>query len=159
GFGLGSVVARVRASADRRARVGAIALLSYGMLQVAAHVLLNSRSVNLRLLSHANPAVAEAALVRIRESGDAAALPALQQKMVEGSAQAPSLESTLLDTLTQLGGAKGWEDMLVSGRLGVGGDEAREWRYIVNNVREMSNPLYAAARGGVSSPYFRDADI
>ena len=39
------------------------------------------------------------------------------------------------------------------------GPAARAWRFIVENVRAMANPLFAEARGGVQSPDFRDEDI
>jgi hypothetical protein len=38
-----------------------------------------------------------------------------------------------------LGGARGWHDLLDSGRLGVAGPAARAWRFIVENVR-AKNP-------------------
>ena len=47
-----------------------------------------------------------AAVDRIRESGDAAAVPALQQKLVEDFEREGSLEAGLLDALTVLGGAR-----------------------------------------------------
>jgi hypothetical protein len=37
--------------------------------------------------------------------------------------------------------------------------EAWAWRFIINNVREMTNPPYAASRGGVKSPYLGEGDI
>jgi hypothetical protein len=160
GFGLGSIIARAKSWADHRTRVGVIALLTYMSAQLAAHVLLNLQVVNLQLVSHASPAVSNAAVDRIRESGDSASLPTLQQKFVEEFGRQGFLTGdNLLDTLTLLGGAKGWQDLLESGRLGVAGGDARTWRFVINNVRAMTNPPYADARGGIKSPYFRDADI
>ena len=60
-------------------RAAIVALLIYASAQVAAHFVLNLQSVNLRLIRHENPAVSIAAVHRIRESGNAAAVPALQQ--------------------------------------------------------------------------------
>ena len=160
GFGLGSTIARAKGWTDYRIRVGVIAFVGYVSVQLAAHILLNLQIVNLKLVSHANPAVSEAAVDRIRESGDIASVPTLQQKLVEELEQHGVLTGVnLLDTLTQLGGAKGWQDLLESGRLGVAGQDARTCRYIIKNVREMTNPGYAAPRGGVKSPYLRDEDI
>jgi hypothetical protein len=151
GFGLGSIFSR--------SRLGLAVLLVYTSAQLAAHVLLNLHVVNVHLVSHANPAVSEAAVDRIRDSGDTASLPTLQQKALEEFARQGFAESTLLDALTQLGGAKGWQDLLESGRPGVAGRDARIWRGIIQNVREMTNPYYAESRGGVKSPYWRDQDI
>ena len=160
GFGLGSVVARAKGWTDSRVRVGVVALFSYMSVQLAAHVLLNLRIVNVHLVSSASPSVSLAAVDRLRESGDVSSLPLLQQKFLDDLEKQGSLTSDkLLETLTQLGGAKGWQDLLESGRLGVSGRDARTWRFVINNVREMANPLYAAARGGVISPYLRDEDI
>jgi len=112
------------------------------------------------LVSSASPTVSLAAVDRLRESGDVSSLPLLQQKFLDDLEKQGSLTSdNLLETLTQLGGAKGWQDLLESGRLGVSGRDARTWRFVSNNVREMANPLYAAARRGVISPYLRDEDI
>jgi hypothetical protein len=110
-------------------------------------------------VANANPAVADAAVDRIRESGDPAALPRLQQKLVDDFSQRGRLEANLLDALTVVGGAKGWQDLLESERLGVAGREAWAWRFIINNVREMTNPPYAASRGGDKSPYLGEGDI
>lgn len=160
GFGLGSVIAQAKAWTDRRYRVGVIAFLSYMSVLLTAHVLLNLQSVNLKLLSHANPAVSAAAVDRIRESGDVASLPALQQQALgELEHQGFFTRDNLLDTLTQLGGAKGWQDLLESKRLGVAGQDARAWRFIIHNVRAMTEPAFADSRGGVTSPYLRDEDI
>jgi len=83
GFGLGSIIARAKAWTDHRIRVGVIAFLSYMSVQFASHILLNLQIVNLTLVFHTSPAVSEAAVDRIRESGDTASLPTLQQKAVE----------------------------------------------------------------------------
>ena len=159
GFGLASMVARLRVRITRGVQVGVIALLVYVGAQLGAHFLLNLQSVNLRLLSHANPEIAEAAADRIRGSADSTALPALQQRLLWELEHRGFAGTSLLDALTQIGGAKGWQDLLESGRLGVAGPHARAWRVIIDNVREMTNPLYADVRGGVRSPDFRDEDI
>ena len=115
-------------------------------MQLAAHVVLNLQSVNLQLVAHESPTVSEAAIERLRDSGDRASLPTLQQEFVEEIERDGLLtRDTLLGALTQLGGAKGWQDLLDSGRLGVTGDDARTWRFVINNVREMTNPPYADA--------------
>jgi hypothetical protein len=160
GFGLGSIIARAKAWTDRRTQIGAIAFLGYMSAQLAAHILLNLPVVNLKLVSHASPGVSEAAVDRLRRSGHTDSLPTLQQKLVEDLAhQGAFPRADLLDALTQLGGAKGWQDLVESRRLGVARSDARTWRFVINNVREMTNPAYAAPRGGVKSPYLRDEDI
>jgi len=103
--------------------------------------------------------IAGAAVDRIRESGDPAALPRVQQKLLDDLSQQGHFEANLLDALTVVGGAKGWQDLLESERLGVAGREVWAWRFIINNVREMTNPPYAASRGGVKSPYLGEGDI
>ena len=153
GVGLASLIARFRGRGG--ARVAIVALLIYASAQVAAHVVLNLQSVNLRLMRNENPAVSIAAVHRIRESGNAAAVPALQQKLLDDFARQGHFDSGLVDALTALGGARGWQDLLDSGRLAVAGRGAWAWRFIVENVREMANP----PRGGIKSPYFRDEDI
>jgi hypothetical protein len=158
GVGLASLIGNSRGRAAG-SRIGVLALLVYIGAQVAAHVLLNLQPVNVRLLAHASREVSNAAVDRIRESGDAAAVPALQQKLVEDFERQGNIEAGLLDTLTVLGGARGWQDLLGSGRLGVMGPAARAWRFIVENVRAMANPLFAEARGGVKNPDFRAEDI
>ena len=50
------------------------------------------------------------------------------------------LEAGLIDTLTVLGSARGWQDLLDSSRLGVAGPAARAWRFIVENVR--GSPIF-----------------
>lgn len=160
GFGLGSLIVRARGWTGRRIRVGVMAFVGYLSLQLAAHVLLNVRTVNVHLLTNANPAISGAAVDRIRDAGDTASLPILQEKFVdEFERQGLLTGDNLLDALTQLGGAKGWQDLLESGRLGVAGRVARTWRFVINNVREMANPAYAASRGGVHSPHLRDEDV
>lgn len=155
GFGLGSIIVRLQGwtATDLRGRLGMVAFVGYLTAQLGAHAALNLQAVNLRLLSR-SPAVSEAAVERIRQSGDSGSVPALQQKLIEEleTREFPS-ETNLIDTLTQLGGAKGWQDLLESGRLGVADRDARTWRGIIHNVREMTNPLYADARGGAKSPY------
>jgi hypothetical protein len=159
GFALGSIRARAKSGTARRPRVGTVVLLGYVSAQLGAHILLNVSAVNLRLVSHANPAVSDAAIDRIRDSGDSASLPTLQHKALEEFSRQGFTGPTLLDALTQLGGAKGWLDLLESGRLTVAGRHARAWRGVIQNVREMTNPYYAGSRGGVTSPYWRDQDI
>jgi len=158
GVGLASLIAKFQGRVAGT-RPAVVVLLLYISAQCTAHLLLNLQSVNVRLMAAANPAVSMAAVDRIRESGDAAAVPALQQKLVEDLERQGKIEAGLLDTLTVLGGARGWQDLLDSGRLGVTGPAARAWRFIVENVRAMANPMFAAARGGVRSPYMRDEDI
>jgi hypothetical protein len=159
GFGIGSLIARSTGRTVHHARIGIISFLCYVAAQLVAHGMLNLQAVNLHLASRTNPVVSEAAVDRIRRSGDSGALPPLQQKFVDDVERHGYGGATLLDTLTQLGGAKGWQDLLQSGRLGVAGQDARTWRFIIDNVREMLNPPYAAARGGVKSPYLRDRDV
>jgi hypothetical protein len=157
GVGLASLLAK----SQRRvagARTAVLVLLIYISAQFTAHFLLSLQSVNLRVMADAKPAVSMAAVDRIRESGDATAVPALQQKLVKDFERQGNIEAGLLDTLTVLGGARGWQDLLGSGRLGVIGPAARAWRFIVENVRAMANPLFAEARGGVKSPDFRAED-
>jgi len=158
GVGLASLIAKFQGRVAG-ARTAVVVLLIYISAQFTAHLLLNLQSVNLRLMAAANPAVSMAAVDRIRDSGDAAAVPALQQKLVEDFERQGKIEAGLLDTLTALAGARGWQDLLDSGRLGVTGPAARAWRFIVENVRAMANPLFAEARGGVKKPDFRDEDI
>jgi hypothetical protein len=55
---------------------------------------LNLPSINLRLTAGANPAVSLAAVNQLRESGNAAAVPALQQKLVDDFERDGSLERT-----------------------------------------------------------------
>ena len=131
GVGLASLIARSRGRVVTGARTAIVAVFIYISAQFTAHLLLNLPSVNLRLLADVNPAVSIAAANRIRDAGDAAAVPALQQKLVEDFNRDGRLEAGLLDALTVLGGARGWQDLLDSGRLGVAGPAARAWRFIV----------------------------
>ena len=78
GVGLASLIATSRGRVAGP-RIGVLALLIYIGAQVAAHVLLNLQPVNVRLLAHVSREVSNAAVDRIRESGDADAVPALQQ--------------------------------------------------------------------------------
>jgi hypothetical protein len=158
GVGLASLIAKSQGRVTGR-RTAVIVLLIYMSAQFTAHLLLNLQSVNLRLMADANPAVSMAAVDRIRESGDATAVPALQQKLLQDFERQGNIEAGLLDTLTVLGGARGWQDLLDSGRLGVTSRAARAWRFIAENVRAMANPLFADARGGIKNPDFRDEDI
>ena len=159
GFGIGSIVARAKSVRDVRTRAGILAFAGYVVLQLASHVVLNSQSVNLRLMAHSNPAVAEAAVDRIRRSGDSAAIPALQQKFIEEEQRQGYASQTLIDALTQLGGAEGWLGMLESGRLGVAGRDAVAWRSIVQNVSSMMIPGYFDVRGGLTTDSYREEDI
>ena len=159
GFGIGSIVARAKAVGDMRTRVGLLAFVGYVVLQLASHVVLSSQSVNLRLMAHSNPAVAEAAVDRIRRSGDSAAIPALQQKFIEEEQRQGYASQNLIDGLTQLGGAEGWLGMLESGRLGVAGRVADAWRAIVQNVNSMMIPGYFDVRGGLTTDSYREEDI
>ena len=113
----------------------------------------------MRLMADSNPRISTAAVNRIRDSGETAAVPALQRKLIEDFDRDRTLDAALLDALTVLGGAKGWQDMMESGRLKVAGESARAWRFIVENVRAMANPLFAEARGGIKSAYMRDENI
>jgi hypothetical protein len=159
GVGLASLIARVRGRMAAGGRTAIVALLLYVSAHGIAHLLLNLQSVNIRLMAHANPGVSMAAVNRIRESGDRDALPALQQKLVDDLERDGTLEAAMLDALTSLGGARGWQDLLESGRLGVTGPAVRAWRFIAENVRSMANPLFAEPRGGVPTRGFSDEDI
>jgi hypothetical protein len=159
GVGFASLIAKSKGRAIAGARSAIVALFIYMSAQFTAHLLLNLPSVNFWLLANANPAVSIAAASRIRDSGDADAVPALQQKLMEDFNREGRLDAGLLDALTVLGGARGWQDLLDSGRLGMAGPAARAWRSIAENVRAMANPLFAEARGGVQSADLRDEDI
>ena len=65
----------------------------------------------------------------------------------------------MIDALTVLGGARGWQDLLESGRFGVTGPSVRAWRFIIANVREMTIPMFAEAHGGVPRRGFSYEDI
>jgi len=157
--GVASIIARSQRRVAAGGRVAIVALLLYVSAQGIAHLLLNLQSVNIRLMAHANSGVSMAAVNRLRDSDDTAAIPALQQKLVEDFERDGTLEAGLLDALTALGGARGWQDLLESGRFGVTGPAARAWRFIVENVRSMANPMFAESRGGVPSHGFSDQDI
>jgi len=157
GYGVGSLVARVRSSS--RSRLGILLLVAYIAAQLAAHVVLNQQAVNLRLLADANHAVSDAAVARIAASGDSGAVPALQDRFMQAFERYGNADEAVIVTLTQLGGAKGWQDLLESGRLGVRENEARMWRSIIRNVRDMADPEYAAMRGVEKTAYLRDEDI
>src|SRR5262245_609948 len=150
GIGFISLMARLKGVADS-GRTSIVVLVVYVSAQVAAHVLLNLQSVNVHLMADTNPGVSIAAVNRIRDSGDADALPVLQQKLIEDFERDGSLDAALLNALTALGGATGWQDLLDSGRLGVAGPGARAWRFIAENVRVIANPWFIEARGGVRS--------
>ena len=68
-------------------------------------------------------------------------------------------DEALIVTLTQLGGAKGWQDLLESGRLGVRENEARMWHRIIRFVRHMADPEFAAMRGAAKTAYLGEEDI
>ena len=158
-FGLVAVLRRARLD-SRTAAFGTAVFVAYLGVQLAARVMLNLDPVNLRLVAHANPGVASAAADRLRSTGNAAAVPALQQRLIEQHERQGWVDNSLLDTLTALGGAREWQHLLESGRLGVAGPDARTWRAIVQNVREMSgNPYYASARGGIKSEYLGEQDV
>jgi hypothetical protein len=154
-----SLVARSERSTAAGRGIAVAGLLLYVSAHGIAHLLFNLQSVNLRLMAHANQRVSMAAVDRLRDFGDAAALPVLQRKLVEDFERDGTLEAGLLDALTALGGARGWRDLLESGRFGVTGATARAWRFIAENVRSMTNPLFAQSRGGVPSRGFSDQDI
>jgi hypothetical protein len=90
GVGLASLLAK---SQRWVARTAVAALLIYISAQFTAHLLLSLQSVNLRLMADANPAASMAAVGRIRESGDAAAVPALHQKLVEDFERQGNIEA------------------------------------------------------------------
>jgi hypothetical protein len=157
--GLASLIARSQGRIVAGGRTAMAALFMYVSAQCIAHLLLNLQAVNIRLMADANPRGSMAAVNRIRDSGDIGAVPALQRKLIEDFERDGTLEAGLLDALTALGGARGWQDLLKSGRLGVTGPAARAWRFIVENVRAMANPPFAEARGGIKSRYFGAEDI
>jgi hypothetical protein len=159
-FGMMAVLRHARFRSARVARFGVAVLIAYLGAQVAARVALSLDTVNLRLLADANPWVARAAADRLSASGNAAAIPPMQQRLIEQHERQGWVDSSLLDALTALGGAKGWQDLLESGRLGVAGRDARTWRSIVANVREMSsNPYYTNSRGRITTRHLGDQDV
>lgn len=159
-FGLMSVLRHALFRSARVARFGVAVLVAYLGAHVAARVALNLDAVNLRLLADANPGVARAAADRLAASGSAAAIPPMQQRLIEQHERQGWVDRSLLGALTALGGAKGWQDLLESGRLGVAGRDARTWRSIVANVREMSNnPYYFNSRGSITIRHLGDQDV
>jgi hypothetical protein len=157
GYGVGSLVAHVTSSS--RNRRGIVLLVAYIAAQVGAHVMLNQQAVNLRLLADPNPGVSRAAVARLAASGDDGAVPALQDRFMQAFEDYGNADEALIVTLTQLGGAKGWQELLESGRLGARENEARMWHRIIRFVRYMADPEYAAMRGAAKTAYLSDEDI
>ena len=121
--------------------------------------MLNRQDVNLRLLADPNRGVSRAAVARLAASGDGGAVPALQDRFMQAFEDYGNADEALIVTLTQLGGAKGWQDLLESGRLGVRENEARMWQRIIRFVRYMADPEYAAMHGAAKTAYLSDEDI
>ena len=157
GYGIGSLIAYVTSSI--RNRRGILLLVAYIAAQLGAHVALNQQSVNLRLLADPNRGVSRAAVARLAASGDGGAVPALQDRFMQAFEDYGNADEALIVTLTQLGGAKGWQDLLESGRLGVRENEARMWHRIIRFVRYMADPEYAAMHGAGKTFYLGDEDI
>ena len=157
GYGVGSLVAHVTSSS--RNRRGIVLLVAYIAAQLGAHVMLNQQAVNLRLLADPNPGVSRAAVARLAASADGGAVPALQDRFMQAFEDYGNADEFLIVTLTQLGGAKGWQDLLESGRLGVHENEARMWRRIIRFVLYMADPEYAAMHGAAKTAYLGDEDI
>lgn len=157
GYGIGSLVAHVTSASSRR--FGIAVLLTYIAAQLGAHVVLNQRAVNARLLTDPNPAVSRAAVARMAAAGDSGAVPALQDLFVQQFEGYGNADEALLVTLTQLGGAKGWQDLLESGRLGVRENEARIWQRIIRFVRYMADPEFAAMHGAARTASLGNEDI
>jgi hypothetical protein len=157
GYGIGSLVAHVTSSSNGLR--GILLLVTYIAAQLGAHVVLNQQAVNLRLLADNNPGVSRAAVARLAASGDGGAVPALQDRFMRSFEDYGNADQALMVTLTQLGGAKGWQDLLESGRLGVRENEARMWHRIIRNVRHMADPEYAAMQGATKTAYLGDEDI
>ena len=159
-LGVVSALRRPHVRSARLATIGIVLVVAYVGAHATARIVLNLQSVNLRLVTHPNQAVASAAVDRLRGSGDEAAIPVLQQCLLELHARQGWVDNNTLDTLTSLGGTRGWEELLNSGRLSVAGPDARTWRAIVQSVREMSgNPYYAEARGGVKTDHLGEHDV
>jgi hypothetical protein len=159
-FGLMSFFRRARFRSARVAAFGVAVLVAYLGAHVAARVALRLEAVNLRLLADANPGVARAAADRLAASGSAAAIPAMHHRLLEQHERQGWVDNNLLDALTALGGAKGWQDLLESGRLGVAGRDATSWRTIVQTVREMSsNSYYATSRGNITPRGLGEQDV
>ena len=157
GYGVGSLVARVKSSSG--GGLGIFLLVAYIAAQLGAHLVLNQQAVNVRLLADPNPGVSNAAVARLAASGDGGAVPALQDRFMQTFERYGNADEALIQTLTQLGGAKGWQDLLESGRLGVRKNEARMWRFIIRNVRDMADPEYAVMHGADKTAYLGDEDI
>jgi hypothetical protein len=157
GYGVGSLVAHVTSSSSSRR--GILLLVAYIAAQLGAHVMLNQQAVNLRLLADPNPGVSRAAVARLAASGDGGAVPTLQGRFMQAFEDYGNADEALIVTLTQLGGAKGWQDLLESGRLGVRENEARMWHRIIRFVRYMADPEYAAMRGAAKTAYLGEEDI
>ena len=154
GYGIGSLIARITSSSS-----GILLLVAYIAAQIGAHVVLNRHDVNLRLLADPNRGVSRAAVARLAASGDGGAVPALQDRFMQAFEDYGNADEALIVTLTQLGGAKGWQDLLESGRLGVRENEARMWHRIIRFVRYMADPEYAAMHGAAKTAYLSDEDI
>jgi hypothetical protein len=112
GVGLTSLIARSQGRIVAGGRPAIVVIGIYLSAQLIVHLLFNLQSVNIRLMADVNPGVSIAAVNRIRLSGDTAAVPALQRKLVEDLERDGRLEAGLLDALTVLGGASGWHDLL-----------------------------------------------
>ena len=157
GYGIGSLIARLKGAGG--SALGIVALVGYVAAQVGAHAVLNQQSVNLRLLADPNRAVSRAAVARIAASGDSSAVPALHDRFVQAFEDYGNADEALIVALTKVGGAKGWQDLLESGRFGVRGNEAHMWHRVIRHVRSMADPEYAAQQGGVRTTYLRGEDI
>ena len=157
GYGIGSLIARITSSSSGLR--GILLLVAYIAAQIGAHVVLNRQDVNLRLLADPNRGVSRAAVARLRASGDSGAVPALQDRFMQAFEDYGTADEALIVTLTQLGGAKGWQDLLESGRLGVRENEARMWHRIIRFVRHMADPEFAAMQGAAKTAYLGDEDI
>ncbi len=157
GYGVGSLVARVRSSSG--GELGIFLLVAYIAAQLGAHFVLNQQAVNVRLLADPNPGVSRAAVARLAASGDGGAVPALQDRFMQAFEDYGNADEYLIVTLTQLGGAKGWQDLLESGRLGVRENEARIWQRIIRFVRYMADPEYAVMHGADKTAYLGEEDI
>ena len=157
GYGIGSLIARITSSSSGLR--GILLLVAYIAAQLGAHVVLNRQDVNLRLLADPNRGVSRAAVARLAASGDSGAVPALQERFMRSFEDYGTADEALIVTLTQLGGANGWQDLLESGRLGVRENEARMWHRIIRFVRYMADPEYAAMHGAAKTAYLSDEDI
>ena len=156
GYGIGSLIARITSSSSGLR--GILLLVAYIAAQIGAHVVLNRQDVNLRLLADPNRGVSRAAVARLAASGDSGAVPALQDRFMQAFEDYGTADEALIVTLTQLGGARGWQDLLESGRFGVRENEARMWHRIIRFVRHMADPD-ATIPGAGKSAYLGDEDI